>query len=102
MALMLSGIFYCVWIISVGCVCKGATSDGAGFVEKSAKEGELDYSEGTWREKAQNNKIGDGHLFDTHIEGKEGGVGETRKEERMMKKCSKQRNKEGGEVGKVR
>ncbi|KAH7818046.1 uncharacterized protein MONOS_18046 [Monocercomonoides exilis] len=85
----------------VGCVCKGATSDGAGFVEESGKEGELDYPEGTWSEKAQNSKIGDGNLFDTHVEGKEGGVGETWKEERTMKKCSKQRNEGGGEIGKV-
>ncbi|KAH7818013.1 uncharacterized protein MONOS_3140 [Monocercomonoides exilis] len=101
MVLGLSGILYCVWIISVGCVCKGATSGGAGFVEESGKEGELDYPEGTWREKAQNNKIGDENLLDTHIEGKEGGVGETRKEERMMKKCTKQWNEESGEIGKV-
>ncbi|KAH7818133.1 uncharacterized protein MONOS_3932 [Monocercomonoides exilis] len=100
MVLVLSGIFYCVWIISVRCVCKGATSDGVGLVEESAKEGELDYSEGTWREKAQNNKIGDDNLFDTHIEGKEGGVGETLKEERMLKKCTKQWNEGGGEIGK--
>ncbi|KAH7818066.1 uncharacterized protein MONOS_5094fu5095 [Monocercomonoides exilis] len=101
MKLGLSGIFYCVWIISVGRVSKGATSDGAGFVEESAKEGELGYPEGTWREKAQNNKIGDCHLFDTHIEGKEGGVGETWKEERMMKKYAKQWNGRSGEIGKV-
>ncbi|KAH7817972.1 uncharacterized protein MONOS_12717 [Monocercomonoides exilis] len=101
MTLKLSEILYCVWIISVGCVCKGATSDGAGFVEESAKEGELGYLEGTWREKAQNNKIGDGHLFDTHIEGKEGGVGEASKEERMMKKYTKQWSEGSGEIGKV-
>ncbi|KAH7826321.1 uncharacterized protein MONOS_13494 [Monocercomonoides exilis] len=82
------------------CVCNGATSVGAGFVEESAKEGELDYPEGTWKEKAQNNKIGVGHLFDTHIEGKEGGVRETSKEERMMKKCTKQWNERSGEIGK--
>ncbi|KAH7817992.1 uncharacterized protein MONOS_8462 [Monocercomonoides exilis] len=97
----LSGILYCVWIISVGCVCKGSTSDGAGFVEESAKEGELDYPEGTWREKAQNNKIGDGHLFDTYVEGKEGGARETWKEAITMKKCTKRWNGRSGEIGKV-
>ncbi|KAH7816073.1 uncharacterized protein MONOS_13510 [Monocercomonoides exilis] len=101
MVVAVSGILYCVWIISVGCMCKGTTSDGAGFGENSAKEGKLDYSEGTWPEKAQNNKIGDGHLFDTHIEGKEGRVRETWKEERMMKKNTKQLNERSGEVGKV-
>ncbi|KAH7817982.1 uncharacterized protein MONOS_8452 [Monocercomonoides exilis] len=101
MVMLLSGILYCVWIICVGCVCKGAASDGAGFVEESAKEGELDYSEGTWSEKAQNNKIGDDILFDTHVEGKEGGVRETLKEERMIKKFTKQRNGGSGEIGKV-
>ncbi|KAH7818088.1 uncharacterized protein MONOS_5720 [Monocercomonoides exilis] len=101
MVLRLSGILYCVWIINVGCICKGATSDGAGFVEESAKEGELDYPEGTWREKAQNNKIGDENLFDTYVEGKEGRARETWKEERMMKKCTKQRNEGGGEIGKA-
>ncbi|KAH7824253.1 uncharacterized protein MONOS_177 [Monocercomonoides exilis] len=101
MILGLSGIFYCVWIISVGCVCSGAKSDGAGFVEKSAKEGELDYPEGTWREKAQNAKIGDSNLFDTHVEGKECGARVTWKEERMMKKCTKQWNEGSGEIGKV-
>ncbi|KAH7818030.1 uncharacterized protein MONOS_12307 [Monocercomonoides exilis] len=100
MVMLLSGIFYCVWIISVGCVCKSATSDGAGFVEESAKEGELDYPEGTLREKAQNNKIGDGHLFDTFIEGNEGGVGETEKQKKILKKCTKQWNGKSGEVGK--
>ncbi|KAH7824133.1 uncharacterized protein MONOS_12044 [Monocercomonoides exilis] len=101
MVLGLSGIFYCVWIISVGCVCKGATSDGTGLIEKSAKEGELDYPEGTWPEKAQNNKIGDDNLFVTYIEGKEGGARETWKEERMMKKFTKQWNEGSGEIGKV-
>ncbi|KAH7818009.1 uncharacterized protein MONOS_3136 [Monocercomonoides exilis] len=101
MVLGLSGILYCVWIISVGCVCKGAASDGAGFVEESGKEGELDYSEGTWSEKAQNNKIGDDNLFDAHVEGKEGGVGETWKEDKMTKKCTKQWNERSGEIGKV-
>ncbi|KAH7823393.1 uncharacterized protein MONOS_15843 [Monocercomonoides exilis] len=96
-----SGIFYCVWIISVGSVCNVATSDGAGFGEKSAKEGELDYPEGTWREKAQNNKIGVGHLFDTYIEEKEGEMGKIWKEERIMKKCTKQWNGRSGEIGKV-
>eukprot|EP00770_Monocercomonoides_exilis_P012359 MONOS_12303.1-p1 / transcript=MONOS_12303.1 / gene=MONOS_12303 / organism=Monocercomonoides_exilis_PA203 / gene_product=unspecified product / transcript_product=unspecified product / location=Mono_scaffold00673:34-3056(-) / protein_length=978 / sequence_SO=supercontig / SO=protein_coding / is_pseudo=false len=88
-------------MVIVGCVCKSATSGGAGFVEESAKEGELGYSEGTWREKAQNNKIGDGHLFDTHIEGKEGGARESSKEERMMKKYTKQWNGRSGKVGKA-
>ncbi|KAH7818147.1 uncharacterized protein MONOS_3945 [Monocercomonoides exilis] len=101
MVLGLSGIFCCVWIISVGCVCKGATSDGAGFVEESAKEGELDYPEGTWREKAQNNKIGDDNLFDTYVEGKEGGVGETEKQKKILKKYTKQWNERSGEIGKV-
>ncbi|KAH7815749.1 uncharacterized protein MONOS_3732 [Monocercomonoides exilis] len=102
MTLKLSGIFYCVWIISVRCVCKGAASNGAGFVEESAKEGELDYPEGTCREKAQNNKYGDSNLFDTYIEGKEGGAREIRNEGRMMKKYTKQWNEGRGEIGKVR
>ncbi|KAH7817785.1 uncharacterized protein MONOS_1883 [Monocercomonoides exilis] len=85
----------------VVCVCNCSTSDGAGFVEESAKEGELDYPEGTWPEKAQNNKYRDGHLFDAYIEGKENGIGEIENEERMMKKYTKQWNEGSGEVGKV-
>ncbi|KAH7815519.1 uncharacterized protein MONOS_7424 [Monocercomonoides exilis] len=100
MILALSGMFYCMWIISVGCVCNGAASYGAGFVEESGKEGELDYPKGTWREKAQNNKYGDSNLFDTHVEGNEGGARETSKEERMMKKYTKQWNERSGEIGK--
>ncbi|KAH7831741.1 uncharacterized protein MONOS_509 [Monocercomonoides exilis] len=101
MVFVLSGIFYCVWIISVESMCKGATSDGAGFREESANEGELDYPKGTWREKAQNNKHRDDHLFDAYVEGKEVEVRETWKEEKMMKKFIKQWNEGGGEIGKV-
>ncbi|KAH7830329.1 uncharacterized protein MONOS_5480 [Monocercomonoides exilis] len=101
MVVVLSGIFYCAWIISAGCVCNNFRSDRADLAEKSAKERELDYSEGTWPEKAQNNKIGDGNLYDTYVEGKEGGARETEIQERIMKKYTKQWNEGSGEIRKV-
>ncbi|KAH7817646.1 uncharacterized protein MONOS_12266 [Monocercomonoides exilis] len=101
MVVAVSGIFYCAWIICVRCVCNGAASYGTEIREETMKEGKCDYSEGTWSEKAQNNKIGDGNLFDAHVEGKEGGVGETWKEERMMKKFTKQWNGRRREIGKA-
>ncbi|KAH7816627.1 uncharacterized protein MONOS_6570 [Monocercomonoides exilis] len=101
MVLVLSGIFYCAWIIGVGCECKGATSDGAVFREKSAKEGKCDYPEDIWPEKAENSKYGNGILLNVHIEGKEKGMRETERQERMMKKSSKQWNEERRGIGKV-
>ncbi|KAH7832621.1 uncharacterized protein MONOS_13775 [Monocercomonoides exilis] len=101
MVLGLSGIFYCVWIICVECMCKGATSDGAGFREESAKVENMNYTEGTWQEKAENSKYGNGILFDVHNDEKKEGMRETEKQERMMKKYTKQWNDGRGEIGKV-
>ncbi|KAH7831670.1 uncharacterized protein MONOS_11842 [Monocercomonoides exilis] len=80
-------------------MCNGATSNGAGLAEKSAKEGELDYLEDICLKNIQNCEYVEGDLFDACSEGKEGGTGETSKEERMMKKCSKQWNERSGEIG---
>ncbi|KAH7832665.1 uncharacterized protein MONOS_3988 [Monocercomonoides exilis] len=101
MVLGLSGIFYCLWIICVECMCNGATSDGAVFREESVKVENMNYPEGIWPEKAENSKYGNGILYDTYIEGKEGRVGETEKQERMIKNYTKQWNDGRGEIEKI-
>ncbi|KAH7832642.1 uncharacterized protein MONOS_9802 [Monocercomonoides exilis] len=82
-------------------MCNGATSDGAGFREESAKVENMNYTEGTWQEKAENSKYGNGILFDVHNDEKKEGMRETEKQERMMKKYTKQWNDGRGEIGKV-
>ncbi|KAH7832048.1 uncharacterized protein MONOS_398 [Monocercomonoides exilis] len=101
MVLKLLGIFHCVWIISVECVCNGFRSDGTEVGEKSAKERELNYLEGTWSEKAQNKKYGDDILFDAHVEGKEDEVREAEIQKNTLKKNSKPWDDGSGEIGKV-
>ncbi|KAH7821920.1 uncharacterized protein MONOS_1218 [Monocercomonoides exilis] len=79
-------------------MCKGTTSDGAGFREESVKVENMNYPEGAWPEKAQSNKCGDYILFDECIKGKEEGERETSKEEKTMKKYTKQWNEGRREI----
>ncbi|KAH7832058.1 uncharacterized protein MONOS_388 [Monocercomonoides exilis] len=101
MALKLLGIFCCAWIISVECVCNGIRSDGGEVGEKSWKDRELSYLEGTWSEKAQNEKYGDDNLFDARFKGKGDEVREIEKQKKILKKNSKPCDDGSGEIGKV-
>eukprot|EP00770_Monocercomonoides_exilis_P016416 MONOS_16379.1-p1 / transcript=MONOS_16379.1 / gene=MONOS_16379 / organism=Monocercomonoides_exilis_PA203 / gene_product=unspecified product / transcript_product=unspecified product / location=Mono_scaffold01690:2871-5286(+) / protein_length=762 / sequence_SO=supercontig / SO=protein_coding / is_pseudo=false len=74
---------------------------GTRLTENSLNGRELDYPEGTWRETIQNSKYRDDNLFDTYIDGKKCGVRETWKEERMMKKFTKQWNEGRRRIEKV-